>query len=93
MASLLDVILRRNLDESALPICPNHHIEMMLRGKMGRPSRFTGMSEEDYTLIYYCPVEGCNETAERTVTRRQIPVDGVPPKRPNYSRKRDTSLR
>jgi hypothetical protein len=86
MPTLLDVILRRNLREPAIPECDNHDVAMMLRGKMGRPSRFAGMSEEDYTVIYYCPVEGCNETAERKVTRRQIPVEGVPPARPTFSR-------
>lgn len=89
MPSLLDMILRRSADESAIPRCPNHKTDMMLRGKMGRPSRFAAMSEEDYTLIYYCPFEGCNETAERQVTRRQIPVQGIPPERPDFSRKRD----
>jgi hypothetical protein len=89
MPSLLDVILRRNTEEKTPPECPSHHVDMHLRGKMGRPSRFAGMSEEDYTQIYFCPVEGCNETAERRVVRRQVPVAGVPPKRPDYSRTGD----
>ena len=86
MPSLLDVILRRNADEKTPPECPDHKVEMRLRGKMGRPSRFDNMTEEDYTVIYFCPADGCNQTAERQVTRRQIPVPGVPPKRPGYAR-------
>ena len=89
MPSLLDVILRRNTDEKTPPDCPDHKVEMHLRGKMGRPSRFENMTEEDYTVIYFCPVEGCNETATRLVTRRQIPVPGVPPRRPDYSRQNE----
>lgn len=89
MPSLLDVILRRKSDEKTPPDCPTHHVEMDLRGKIGRPSRFEGMSEEDYEVIYFCPVEGCDETASRVVARRQVPVPGVPPKRPPYSRADD----
>lgn len=89
MPSLLDVILRRNSDEPATPQCPDHKVDMHLRGKIGRPSRFEYMSEEDYTQIFFCPVDGCNETAERRIQRRQIPVPGVSPKRPDYSRTGD----
>jgi hypothetical protein len=89
MPSLLDAILRRNQDEKTPPECPDHHTVMHLRGHVGRPSRFEQMSEEDYTQMYFCPVEGCNQTAERRVARRQIPVPGVPPRRPDYSRSGD----
>jgi hypothetical protein len=93
MPSLLDVILRRNTEEKTPPECPDHHVEMRLRGKLGRPSRFEGMSEETYTQIFFCPVEGCNNTAERMVARRQVPVPGLPPKRPAYSRNDDIETR
>ncbi len=86
MPSLLDVILRRNVEEPEIPECPDHHVEMRLRGKLGRPSRFEGTSEQTYTQIYFCPVVGCNNTEQRVVARRQIPVPGLPPKRPEYSR-------
>ena len=86
MPSLLDVILRRNREEPAIPECPDHHVEMRLRGTLGRPSRFEGTSEQTYTQIYFCPVEGCNNTEQRVVHRRQVPVPGVPPKRPEFSR-------
>lgn len=86
MPSLLDIILGRKVDERKTPECPIHHLEMDLRGKIGRPSRFAGTSEEDYTLVYYCPVPDCNETGERTVRRTQIPVPHRSPRRPAFSR-------
>ncbi len=86
MPSLLDVILRRDTEEKTPPECPDHHVEMRLRGKVGRPSRFEGTSEQRYTAIYFCTVPGCNQTAERKVVRRQVPVPGVPPVRPGFSR-------
>jgi hypothetical protein len=84
--NLLDIIFRRNLDEPDVPVCPDHHVEMWLRGKLGRPSRFSDQTEEEYTLIYYCPEEGCNQTAERSQFRREIPVPGEPPARPAFAR-------
>ncbi len=89
MPSLIDMILRRNAEERKTPLCPTHDVEMDLRGKIGRPSRFAAMSEEDYTLIYYCPREDCNETAERNVRRTQIPVPERSPRRPDFSRSND----
>jgi hypothetical protein len=92
MPNLLDVILRRNLQQKTPPDCAHHRVEMRLRGKMGRPSRFENMSEQDYTFIYFCPIEGCNETAERQVARREIPVPGVAPKRPSFTPTRDRTI-
>lgn len=89
MPSLLDVILRRNLDEPTVPNCPDHDIDMRLRGKLGRPSRFSAQSEEEYTVIWFCPAEGCNHTAERPRVRTQVPVPGEPPARPSFSRPND----
>lgn len=89
MPSLLDVILRRNLDEPSVPNCPDHKVDMRLRGGQGRPARFSAQSEEEYTAIYYCPVEGCNHTEERPKVRRQVPVPGEPPTRPTFSRPND----
>jgi len=86
MRNILDVILRRNQDEPTVPNCPDHKGDMRLRGKLGRPSRFTGQSEEEYTVIYFCPVEGCNHTVERPMVRTQVPVPGEPPARPSFSR-------
>ncbi len=88
MQRVLDVILRRDRLEPDIPVCPDHHVEMRLRGKQGRPTRFSSQSEEEYTLIYFCPVEGCNNTAEVARTHTQIPVPGEPPARPTFSRRR-----
>lgn len=89
MPTLLDKILGREANDPEIPECPTHHGEMHLRGKLGRPSRFADQHGEEYTLIYYCPVEGCNETAERHQRRTQIPVPGASPERPLFSRIRD----
>ena len=89
MASrLLDIVFRRSVPPPAVPSCPDHKIEMRLRGKMGRPARFAETTEEEYTLIYFCPVPDCNHTAERKQARSQIPVPGEPPPRPSFARRR-----
>ncbi len=89
MQRVMDVIFRRARVEPAIPECPLHDVQMKLRGKQGRPTRFTGQTEEDYRLIYFCPVEGCDETAERTQLRTQIPVPGETPQRPFYARQNE----
>lgn len=89
MASrLLDLLLRRSAPPPAIPSCPDHKIEMRLRGKMGRPARFSDTTEEEYTLIYFCPVPDCNQTAERKQSRSQIPVPGEAQTRPSFARRR-----
>lgn len=90
MPSLLDTILRRNAVEREIPECPDHHTDMRLRGKLGRPTNFQVQTEGEYTLIYFCPIDGCNQTAYRTHRRTQIPVPGAAPKRPHFSRRRDS---
>ena len=87
MNRVLDVILRRERREPEIPHCPEHGGEMRLRGKQGRPTRFSDQTEEEYTLIYFCPVEGCNETAHVKRVKTQIPVPGEPPERPAFSRR------
>lgn len=69
-----------------VPMCDDHHVPMRLRGKLGRPTRFEDQTQEEYTLVYFCPVEGCNETAEVPQVRSQIPVAGAAPERPPFSR-------
>jgi hypothetical protein len=86
MPSLLDVIFRRVQEPPAIPVCPDHDVEMQLRGKLGKPTRFTEQSEEEYTLIFYCPVRGCDQTDTREKVRTQVPVPGESPKRPLFSR-------
>lgn len=89
MQRVLDVVLRRERIEPTLPTCSDHKVEMALRGKQGRPTRFSDQTEEEYTLIYFCPVEACNHTAEVTRVRTQIPVPGQPPDRPRFARRND----
>ena len=87
MPSLLDVIFRRVQAEPEIPVCPSHEVEMRLRGKLGKPTRFADQSEEEYTLIYFCPVPECNHTAETKRVATQIPVPGESPARPAFSRR------
>lgn len=87
MFRVLDTVLRRQRPEPEVPVCRDHKIEMRLRGKQGRPARFSDQTEEEYTFIYFCPVEGCNNTAEVTRVRTQIPVPGEPPARPPFARR------
>jgi len=89
MPTLLDKILGREANDPTIPDCPVHHVEMHLRGKQGRPTRFADQHEQEYTLIYFCPVSECNETATRIQKRTQIPVPGASPERPLFSRVRD----
>ncbi|MEJ7837566.1 MAG: hypothetical protein WKF81_02060 [Thermomicrobiales bacterium] len=89
MQRVLDIIFGRERDIPDVPVCPDHHIEMHLRGKLGRPTRFAAQTEEEYTLIYYCPAEHCNHTDERQRARTQIPVPNEPPDRPSFARPGD----
>lgn len=88
MQQLLDVIFRRERVEPVIPVCPDHKVDMHLRGKQGRPARFTDQTEEEYTLIYYCPVPNCNHTATVQRAKSQIPVPGEAPDRPYFARRR-----
>lgn len=87
MPGFLEAIFGIQREEPDIPTCPNHKVEMRLRGKMGRPSRFSDTIEQQYTLIYFCPVPGCNNTAAIQQARAQIPGEGTP--RPDYSRVQD----
>jgi hypothetical protein len=60
---------------------------MQMRGVVGRPTRFSYQTEETYTVIYFCPVSGCDQTAEETIAMTQIPVPGEAPRRPGYARR------
>ena len=89
VARILDTVFRRNVEVPAIPVCPDHHVEMQLRGKMGRPARFADTTSQSYTHIYFCPVPGCDQSSEKQVNRQQIAVPGVPPARPTFSRRGD----
>ncbi len=80
--------LRREQDEQPIPLCPDHNIEMRLRGVMGRPARFSMQTQGEYTHIYFCPIEECNQTELRKVWTSQVPVPGEAPARPIYARNR-----
>lgn len=80
--------LRRDGGEPSIPVCPEHGVDMRLRGTIGRPTRFSMQTEGEYTHIYFCPVDECNETAMRTVASSQAPVPGEPPARPIFARNR-----
>jgi hypothetical protein len=54
---------------------------------MGRPARFSDTSQQTYTVIYVCPVVGCDHTEEREQARAQIAVPGIAPRRPDFSRR------
>lgn len=90
MPSLIDRIMGKKAEESEVPICPDHHVEMRLRGKLGRPSRFEDQSASEYTLIYYCPTPDCAQNAMKPVQRNQVAVPGIQPDRPDFSRRNDT---
>ena len=87
--SLIDKIFRRPFTEPEIPQCADHKIDMHMRGKIGRPARFSDTTEEQYTVIYFCPVPQCNHTAEVTRRRIQVPVPNEAPARPSYSRQDD----
>lgn len=89
MQRALDIVLRRVRPDPQIPVCSEHKVEMRLRGKQGRPARFTDQTEEEYTLIYFCPVPDCNHTAERKRAATEIPVPGESPERPSFSRRGD----
>ena len=86
MPNLIDTIFRRQRDVPAIPVCPDHKIEMQMRGKMGRPARFSDTTEEQYTVLYFCPVPECDHSAQVTRRRIQIAVPGEAPVRPSYAR-------
>ena len=81
--------LRREEDEPEIPECPDHKIQMQLRGMLGRPARFSRQTEGEYTYIYFCPYEGCDQTAARQIAKSQAPVPGEAPERPFYARAGD----
>ena len=84
---VLDWVFKRERDKPDVPMCPSHDVPMRMRGVMGRPTRFSYQTEETYTVIYYCPVDGCAEPAEVQVAMTQIPVAGAAPRRPDYARR------
>lgn len=70
-------------------MCPDHNRQLLLRGKLGRPTRFHDQTASEYTLIYQCPEVGCAYQEEQSVRRNQAAVPGAQPDRPSYSRRND----
>lgn len=70
-----------------VPSCPDHEVLMNLRGKMGKPAIYEAQPQETYTYIYFCPVTGCNQTAEIRKYRSQTPKIDETPVRPVYARR------
>lgn len=87
MQRVLDIILRRNVVEPTIPVCPDHKVEMRLRGKQGKPARFAHQAEEEYTYIYFCPVHDCDHSKAIKRPRSQAPMPGEAPARPSYARR------
>jgi hypothetical protein len=84
---VLDWVFKREREEPEVPLCTNHGTPMQVRGVIGRPTRFSYQTEGTYTVIYFCPIPGCAETAENQIAMTQIPVPGVSPRRPGYARR------
>jgi hypothetical protein len=84
---VFDWILKRERITPEVPHCPAHTVPMQMRGVVGRPTRFSYQTEETYTVIYFCPVPGCNETGQAQLAMTQIPVPGAAPRRPDFSRR------
>lgn len=89
MPSLIERITGRREKDTGVPVCPIHDMEMLLRGKIGRPARFDDQTASEYRLIYICPEVDCDEKADRPVIRSQAPVPGAQPDRPRFSRRND----
>lgn len=84
---VLDWVFKRERAEPEVPLCPDHHTPMQVRGYVGWPARFNYQQNETYRIIYFCPVQGCNETTERELSMTQIPVPESGPRRPDFSRR------
>ena len=68
-----------------IPECRMHNVQMELFKKVGKPARFQDQETETYSLLFRCPVPGCDETADRRRIRTQIPVPGERTDRPAFA--------
>jgi hypothetical protein len=78
-------------DDDEWPMCPDHNIAMVLYKKVGKPARYEDQENETYTLIFRCPAPGCDNVANRTRLRTQIPVPGEDTGRPSWAQRRNTN--
>jgi hypothetical protein len=84
---VLDWVFRRERSEPEVPVCPTHRVPMQMRGVIGQPARFSYQSQETYKVLYFCPVQGCDETTTVELAMTQIPIQGAAPRRPGYARR------
>ena len=87
MHKMLDVVFRRNRVEPEIPVCPDHRVDMRLRGKQGRPTRFTAQTEEEYTLIYFARSKGATTLTRGNGSRHRLQCRASPPTRPSFARR------
>ncbi|HQZ88469.1 MAG TPA: hypothetical protein PLR44_00220 [Thermomicrobiales bacterium] len=92
MIKLMRWMRGTTLEKEGTPICPDHGVEMTLFKNVGKPTRFSDQSTQTYTLLYRCPVPGCDHTAERDRVRNQIPVRGEQTTRPVWSKQDRTRV-
>ncbi len=86
---MIERITGRREKDSGIPVCPEHGVEMLMRGKLGRPARFDDQTASEYTLLYVCPTADCAYQESRSVLRNQAAVPGAQPERPKFSRRND----
>ncbi len=92
MSKLMRWIRGATIEDEEVPICPDHGVEMVLFKKVGKPARFSDQATQTYTLLYRCPVPGCDNTAERQRVRNQIPVVGEQTTRPIWAKQDRTRV-
>ncbi len=89
MPSMIERITGRREKDSGAPVCPEHGVELLLRGKLGRPARFADQTASEYKLLYVCPIADCDYQEARSVLRNQAAIPGAQPERPKFSRRND----
>ncbi|MCO5216269.1 MAG: hypothetical protein M9953_03875 [Thermomicrobiales bacterium] len=89
MATEVNRLATVRIDDGSTPVCPDHHVDLRLRGKVGRPARFHDQTSSEYTLIYVCPHDNCSYSESRSVQRIQAAIPGAAPARPSFARVND----
>lgn len=85
LQKVLDWVRGETAHESEWPECPLHGVQMEMFKKVGQPTNLTEQETETYTLLYRCPLDGCDEQATRRRIRSQIPVPGEQTPRPSWA--------
>lgn len=92
MDKLMRWLRGATIQDEDTPVCPDHGVTMDLFKNVGKPARFSDQATQTYTLLYRCPVPGCDNTAERERVRNQIPVSGEQTPRPAWSKQDRTRV-